>query len=162
MCWTSLPGHLNSKNEIEANFPDDSQYGNTWYGRPWRRFRKWIKPHTAFSHRDIHWYHRWRKQPITLLALFGKGDSRWENEIMAIRSVNTPVCLYFPSSNSFYLSRVQYWCDWHVQLQWPLFFSFHFQYGRRNTDGVQFYIGAKRDADGVFWFPAVFIGRTWK
>lgn len=162
MCITALPEHLNSQEEIEANFPDDGQYGDTWYGRLWRRWNKITKASTAFGPRDIHWYHRWRKNPITLIALFGKGESRWENDIFAIRSVNKSVLLYNPGRTGFYLSRVQYWCDWHIQIQWPLFFSFHFYFGKTNKQGVQFYIGAKRDQDRVYWCPAIFLGRTWK
>lgn len=154
MCITALPNHLDSKEEIENNFPDDSQFGDNWFGRAWKRFKKISKYYFVFGYRDIHWYHRFRRNPMTLLALFGEGESRWENDFMNIRSINKPIFLYAPSDQQFYLSRVQYWCDWHIQLAWPLFFSCHF--GK-----WQFYCGFKRDADGVYWV-SLFIGAKWK
>lgn len=154
MCWTALPPHLDSPQEIEDNFQDDNAVGPIW-----RRFKKWIKPHLAYGPRDIHWYHRWRKLPITLLSIFGKGESRWEDAdgVLAVRSVNQPVFFYRPWT--LYLSRIQYWCDWSIQLQWPLFLCFHFKYGRKGL--VHGYIGAKRDGD-CYWFPALHFGGSWK
>lgn len=154
MCITALPLHLNSRDEIEANFKDDNALGGTW-----RRFKKWIKPHLAYGPRDIHWYHRWRKIPLVLFAWFGAGESRWEESsgAFAIRALNSPIFFYTPSI--FYLSRIQYWCDWSIQLQWPLFFGFHYKFRKKTFFG---YIGAKRDGDLVYWFPAVFLGLDWK
>ncbi len=137
MCWSALPPHINTPEEWAGKDDDDHFY---------TRWRKAIKGWFAYGPRDEHWFHRWRRYPVTLFALFGRGESRWENDLLAIRSVNKPVFLY-PSSG-FYLSRVQYWCDWHVQLSWPLFFGCHFKYGK--TGIFQFYIGAKRDADIVY------------
>lgn len=154
MCITALPEHLNSKEEIESAFKDDDQFGITGLGGLYRRFKKWTKAQMAFGPRDIHWYHRWRKLPIVLLVIFGRGESRWENDLFALRSVNSAAFLYWPEG--FYLSRVQYWCDWHIQICWPLFFCMHFKYGR--TGIFTFYMGAKRDADMVYWFPAIYIG----
>lgn len=104
MCITALPEHLNSQEEIDQAFPDDSQYGDTWYGRIYKWFHKKTKGMTAFGPRDIHWYHRWRKYPYILLALFGGGESRWENDIFALRSLNSPIFFYGP--RGFYLSLV--------------------------------------------------------
>ena len=114
MCWSALPEHINEPHEWDGK--DDDQLG--WWGR----FRKKYKGYFAFGPRDEHWYHRFRYKPVTLFALFGRGEARWENDFMAIRSTNNPVLWYFPSYNGFYLSRVQYWCDWHIQLQWPVVF----------------------------------------
>lgn len=168
MCITALPDHLNSKEKIAKAFPDDSQY-NGMFGNLWRIFKKKIKPHIAFGPRDVHWYHRWREFPLTLFAVFGNGLSRWESStgILTIKSPAAMVLLYQPWT--LYLSRCQYWCKWHFQLQWPLFVAFHYYFDDvpnipHEADGrmVYFYFGAKRDADKVYWFPAMFFGFGWK
>lgn len=133
----------------------------------------WNKAWFAYGPRDKHWYHRWREMPIVLFALFGKGDSRWETSggELKVRSPNVPILWFRPWN--FYLSRIQYWCRWHVQLQWPLFFSCHFYWKAKSvppytsdtdTDGklFYFYIGAHRDADKVYWFPSFYMGFNWK
>lgn len=149
--WDALPPHIDQPNEWDNHDDDDH-----WY----TKWRKAVKGLFAYGPRSKHWWARWRRSPATLLAVFGAGDSRWENDILALRSVNKTVFMYVPSSNGFYLSRVQYWCDWHIQFAWPLFFAFHFKYGKKGL--VNFYIGAKRDSDLVFWFPAIYIGSKWK
>lgn len=153
MSWSSLPEHVNSPEEW--NGKDDDQHFYT-------RWIKSVKGWFAYSYRSKYWWERWRKKPVVLLAFFGHGESRWENDLMALRSVNKTVALYYPPKNgwSFYLSRVQYWCDWHIQLQWPLFFAFHFKHGK--TGLINFYIGAKRDADKVYWWPAIYVGTSYK
>lgn len=153
VCLTAFPEHLNSQEEIEANFPDDSQYGDTWYGRLYRRWSKFIKPHIVFGPRDIHWYHRFREWPITLLALFGEGQARFENDILAIKSLAKPIIWYDSSFNKFYLSRIQYWTKWHIQIQWPLFLGFSFY---RNDQFWMGYLGFKRDADKIYILGAFF------
>ncbi len=153
MCLSALPEHLNNEEEIEANFPDDSQYGEVWYGKLYRWFRKTIKAHTVFGPRDIHWYHRFREWPITLFAFFGEGQARFENDILALKALAKPIFWYDSQHNRFYLSRIQYWVDWHVQLAWPLFFCFSFH---RKGDLWMGYVGLKRDADRVFWVSLFF------
>lgn len=151
MPWDALPEHIDEPDEWDNKDDDDH-----WFTK-WRKsFKGWF----AYSYRSKHWWARWRAKPITLFALFGPGESRWENDIMAIRALNKPVWWYVPPKYGFYLSRVQYWTDRHFQIGWPLFVSFHFKYGR--TGVIQFYAGAKRDGDCVYWFPAIFIGRGWK
>ena len=144
--WSALPEHLNTPEKAAANFKDDQEMG--WWGK----FRARYKGHFAFGPRATEWWARWRELPITLLAFFGKGESRWENDIMAVRAINRPVFLYVP--HLFYLSRVQYWCDWHIGLEWPLFFHCHF-------GNWQFYVGCKRDGDRVFWL-SLYVGKIWK
>ena len=153
MCLSALPPHLDTLEEIYNAFPDDSQYGG-WWGRLYKWFRKETKAMTSFGPRDVHWYHRTRDLPITLFAIFGEGAARWEesNGFFAIRAKNDTVIWYWPQV--VYLSRVQYWCDWHIQIQWPLFLNFHFW-------KWQGYVGLKRDADRVFRL-ALYFGRTWK
>lgn len=155
MCLSALPEHLNSREEIEANFPDDSQYGDTWYGKLYRSFRKWFKQHSVFGPRDIHWYHRFREWPITLFAWFGDGYPRFENDILAIKTLTKGIFFYDSKYNKFYLSRVQYWVDWHIQIQWPLFICFSFYINDYFWMG---YFGFKRDADKVYWL-SLFFGR---
>lgn len=148
MPWDALPPHIDQPSEWGGK--DDDQH---WY----TSWRKQVKGWFAYGHRSKHWWAKWRKYPITLFALFGPGESRWENDLMAIRSVNTPVVWY---SGAFYLSRIQYWCNWHIQLQWPLFMAAHLKLGK--TKKLYMYVGAKRDADQVYWCPAIYIGTSWK
>lgn len=73
----------------------------------------------------------------------------------------------------YYLSRCQYWCEWHTAILWPLFFSAH-KYDnpkdvipvgtKEDRDGKikMLYLGAKRDADNVTWFPALYGGANYK
>ena len=150
MCWSALPDHINSPEEWFGKDDDDH-----W----WTRWRKKVKGMFAYGPRDKHSWHRWRIAPITLFAIFGYGESRWENNFMHLRSTNEPIFFYRPPKDGFYLSRVQYWTDWHIQLAWPLFFSCHIRLKRVVW---QFYVGAKVDADRVVWFPAIFLGKGWK
>ncbi len=171
MCITALPEHLNSVEEIENNFKDDDQFGVTWYGRLWRRYRKWLKPHLAFGPRDVHWYHRCRVYPKTLLALRGNGPFRLESDGGNDFYTAEPYLLNRQWSGS-YLSRIQYYCRWHIQIQWPLFICIHWytnaqdvplpNQAKMDTDGkiLYFYIGMKRDADN-YWL-SLFVGRNWK
>ncbi len=112
----------------------------------------------AYGPRATEWWARWRKLPKTLLAIFGPGESRWEESEgrMAIRALNSTVIWYQPTI--FYLSRIQYWCDWSIQLQWPLFLCCSY---KLKSKVLFFYIGAKRDGD-CYWFPSIFIGLGWK
>lgn len=146
--WEDLPEHINNPEEWLNK--DDSKH---WY-TDWRRH---VKGFFAYSWKRRHWFGKLRRYPITLIAFFGRGESRWENEIMAIRSVNTAILFYWPSN--FYVSRVQYWCDWSFVVNWPLGVFFHFKWGKKGV--VQGYLGWKRDSD-VWWFPAVYLGRGWK
>jgi len=160
MPWSALPEHLNTPEKVAAAFPDDSQFGTNWFGRLYQWFQKQSKPWTAFGPRATEWWARWRELPVVIFAIFGPGESRWEESsaLFAIRSVRTPVIFHWPQF--LYLSRIQLWCDWHIQVQWPLFFAFHVYYGKNKL--IYSYIGAKRDGDRVYWFPAVYIGFVWK
>lgn len=153
--FDALAAHLNERGEIQNAFPDDSQFEKTWWGRVWKAWKKLSKPWFAFGPLSNYWWARFRKAPVTLFATFGPGESRWENDFMALRSTNQNVYYYVPSDKhgAFYLSRVQYWCDWHIQLQWPLFFSCH-------KGKWQFYAGIKRDRDN-YWL-SFYPGKTWK
>lgn len=49
---SAMPDHLDEKGEIENAFPDDSQYGNSWFGKAWRWFKKTTKVWAAFGPRS--------------------------------------------------------------------------------------------------------------
>lgn len=148
--WSNLPSHIDSPEEWEGK--DDSQH---WY-TDWRRY---VKSWFAHDWRKPHWYGSLRRYPVTLFAVFGKGESRWENDFMALRSTNNTVVWYFPPKNGFYLSRVQYWCDWHIQIQWPLFICWHIKLSKTLTIGG--YAGVKRDTN-CYWFFAFWLGTGYK
>jgi hypothetical protein len=148
--WDNLPPHIDSPKEWEGK--DDSKHFYT----DWIRYVKGI---FAYSWTKKHWFGKIRKYPVTLFAVFGPGESRWESDLMSIRSVNKTVLLYYPPRQGFYISRVQYWCDWHIQINWPAFICFHFKYGR--TGVIMAYAGWKRDTD-AWWFPTLWIGKGYK
>lgn len=148
--WNNLPSHIDSKEEWEGY--DDSR---KWY----TRWRMYVKSWFAYDWKKPHWFGSLRRYPVTLFGVFGPGESRWENDFMAIRSTNNAVVWYFPPRNGFYVSRVQYWCDWSFVLNWPLGIFWHFKWGKRGV--VQGYFGWKRDPD-TWWAPVLFLGRGWK
>lgn len=131
---------------------DNSQKGD-WNFWP----LKYIRPSwTAFGPRAKERWAKWREFPIVLFAWFGPGDSRWEesNGLFAVRSTNKPVFFYKPWT--LYLSVIQYWCDWSIQLQWPLFFAVHWY--NKNKKVHYFRIGARRNADRFYDFPSAHFG----
>jgi len=173
---SALPPHLNDPEEIENAFPDDSQFGtDAWYGRLYCWYNKKTKTWFAFSYRCTESWARWRKYPVILFALKGKGPWRVEGENgdrpVAIK-VNQP--WYRFSLKEEYLSRIQYWTRWHVAIQWPLMISFHFYvkasdvpvYGepRPELDGkLWFAYWNHFDADLVYWMiTSAYLGRNWK
>lgn len=109
---------------------------------------------------------KWRDIPKLLFLLHGQGYTRWENTDGSV--IGNEFDYY---TQEVYLSRIQPWCRWHISLQWPLFFNCHFIY--REEDVVKypkyqsafgikkmftFGIGAKRDADKVYWLTMFFGG----
>lgn len=188
MPLSAMPEHLNSKEEIEAAFPDDSQYGDSWFGRLYKRYNKATKTWFAFSYRCTEWWARWRKYPKVLFAICDKkatfrfeneqGDGvdmewrhiLWNTEPTIWRSINGPVWDIQPA----YLSRIQYWSRWHFAIQWPLMISFHFY---PKAADVPRYKDARPDLDGKLWFAywnhfdadliywmitSGYLGRNWK
>ncbi len=144
---SALPDHLK---DIENNFPDDSQYSG-WFGRIYKWFNKKTKTWFAFSYRCTEPWARWRKYPIILFAIKGKGPWRVEGKRgdrpVAIVLFSNP-WYRFKLKNE-YLSRIQLWCRWHLAIQWPLMFSFHFY---PNKEDVPVYGEPKKDLDGKVWF----------
>lgn len=179
----ALPEHLNDKEEIENAFPDDSQYGG-FFGNLWKRWNKWAKPIEAWGPRCpkgiafTFWppfvlLRKWRETPLVLWAKKGVGSWRYEADGKPDIASGMEPKDFLKENPGYYLSRNQYWCEWHRQLQWPLFFCFHkFKEAgdklpenvREDRDGriVMGYIGAKRDADTVFWYVAAFFGKNFK
>lgn len=188
---SAMPEHLNSREEIENAFPDDSQFGTTsWWGRLYRWYNKETKTLFAFSYRCIEWWARWRRYPKVLFAIKskdgyfrietdirgGSADCAYDARYLFNESVfhvdnSDPHCDVFSEG---YLSRIQYWCRWHFAIQWPLMVSFHFypkaadvpKYGepRPELDGkLWFAYWGHFDADLVYWmFTSAYLGRNWK
>ena len=127
---------------------------------------------------------QWRKMPTVIFAAKGKGPWRIESsdgEMDAPLEFPDKKFIFYPRIETsaastmvaFYLSRVQYWTRWHVQVSWPFLIAFHFYFkasdvppaGQRvNTDGklVYWYRGWHRDGDFIFWGDGGFLGTVWK
>ena len=180
----ALPEHLNDPEEIENAFPDDSQFKG-FLGNLWKRWNKMTKTWDAWGPRCPKgiafsmwppWIlaRKWRENPIVLFADRGPGHWRLEKDgapdiyTSAIDPNDT-----IKDHPGYYLSRNQYWCRFHWQISWPLFFCFH-KYSdtaqvmpigeREKKDGqiLMGYIGAKRDSDKIFWWVTAFFGKTFK
>ncbi len=170
MPLSALPDHLNSREEIEAAFPDDSQYGEGLFGRLYRAYQKKTKTWFAFSYRCTEWWARWRKYPKLLFAIGGGGLWRWEGKYprLLLRLHNAE------PREEIYLSRIQYYKRWHFAVQWPLTVSFHFYFKAKDVPWNQFQVGQTDgkllyfywnhfDADLVYWmFTSMYLGTHWK
>lgn len=178
-----MPEHLNSKEKIEAAFPDDSQFGTTtWYGRLYRWYNKASKTWFAFSFRSWERWAKVKKYPKVLFAI--KGDGKWRYESDHGDSV-APVLWSdeFMTADALYLSRIQYYTRWHFAIHltvWeniPFVFpmvSLHFypkasdvpKYGepRPELDGkLWFAYWGHFDADLIHWLlTSGYFGRNWK
>lgn len=153
------------KSALPPGFKDQAAGTNTDWNNSIQKY--WRKSWFAYGPRATEWWAKWRELPITVLALFGAGENRWESSggEFALRAVSRPIFFFKPSF--VYLSAIQYWCRWSFQIQWPFFVAFHFYFDKyqdpRTSDGKMIYIrfGARRDADKVYWFPSFFIGMSW-
>lgn len=167
---SALPEHLQ---DVESNFPDDKQFGDkTWWARFYTRFNKTTKTWFAFSYRCTEWWARWRRFPMVLLAVRGKGEWRWEDTATESCGGRQFIVNYQPYD--YYLSRIQYYTRWHFAVQWPLMVSFHFYPKAKNVptsfklqlelDGkLWFAYWNHFDADLVYWMvTSVYLGRNWK
>lgn len=155
--WDALPDKLNPyKNP------------NAWKGTD-TEWKRWVKGLQAF---------RFEGLPRTLFAARGRGPFRWENSDGSKKIADYADRVLFRESlqdAGYYLSRIQYWTRWHVQLQWPLFFAVHvyhrpldvpmFPNEPREDLSIKrmfsFQIGFKRDGDGVSWLT-MFLGGRWE
>ncbi len=149
MPLSAMPDHLNSKEEIEAAFPDDSQYGTkTLFGRLYRWYQKKSKTWFAFSYRCTERWARWRKYPIVLFGIKGAGVWRFEYDGGDIIDENVEY-LRLAGKDKCYLSRIQYYTRWHFAVQWPLMISFHFY---PKAEDVPVYGQPRPELDGKLWF----------
>jgi hypothetical protein len=140
--FDALPPHLGHPHDWDGKDDDDH-----WY----TKWQKSVKGWFAFGPLSAYRWAQFRERPVALLGLRGRGFWRHEDDQAAVG------CLHLRCKHlgeSFYLSRVQYWTNWHIALQWPLFLHGH-------AGNWQAYIGLKRDADRVYWL-AVYFGRIWK
>lgn len=150
MCREALPKHIDEASEWAGTDHD------TWWMR-------WFIPlklkYCVFGPRDSHKWHKWREWPLCVFFLRGEGYTRLEDDKRDKRSTKKKLVMEQSSEAKGYVSRIQKWCKWHVQLQWPLFFACHI-----NIKGkpLYFYLGAHRDADKVYWIPSAYIGLKWK
>lgn len=113
-------------------------------------------------------FFKWREIPITLFCSHSWGYLRFENsdgsKILGAHYPYSNTVIYRKPTNSFYLSRIQPWCQFHISIQWPLFFNAHWIYNAHNVVNypkyksdfgikkmITFSIGFKRDADKVYW-----------
>lgn len=127
---------------------------------------------------DQHWYTSWRKQVKGWFAYGPRAKEKWAKwrespKVLYFKNWNGPIRYEWEEAGAPYISRVQLWCRAHIQFQWPLFVAAHWYQKKKDIvpypyrgdrDGKLwfFYLGAKRDADRVYWFPALYIGRNWK
>lgn len=180
------------KSALPERLQDPAAWKGTDDDNKWMRWRIPLKGLFAYGPRAKEWWAKWREYPKTLFAIRSKQglfraesegweqDSAWDSVSSATKFVDTDIFVtgISPQGLQFiqqgYLSRVQYYTRWHIQLQWPFMFAVHFYtraadvpiqgLPRPDTDGKLwfFYFGAHRDADKVYWFPSAYLGRNWK
>ena len=146
MPLSALPEHLNSPEEIEANFPDDSQFGG-WFGKIYRKIHKVTKAWFAFGPRCTEWWANWGWAPKDIFR-FGSSEL-WRIEF----------CELDPEIVHSYTSRIQYHMKWYIILQWPLSLIFKVSYKDKFLYG---YGPIHYDADAVWWLFSFFLGTTYK
>lgn len=181
---SAFPEHLDTQEEVDAAFPDDSQYKG-FFGNLFKRWEKATKHWGAFGPRSpkgLAFCHlppfiftrKWREIPAILWAEKMDGYWRFESDGKEDKwsSIDDPND-FLKTNPDYYLSRNQMWCRRHKAILWPLFYSFHaYEHSkdiipvgeRGDRDGKiwLFYIGAKRDADRIFWWIAAYLGRNFK
>lgn len=153
-------------------------------------YMKWripLKGLFSYGPRADEWWAKWREWPITVFAIRSKkGSFRTETEEYkrdSSREDYNNNTSFFMEDNvrlvfwqgkqreivRGYLSAIQYWTKWHIQIQWPFFVAFHFYIDEvpvypdhgENKRVLYFRFGARRDADKVFWFPSLYGGLRW-
>lgn len=151
--WDCLPEHIDSPEEWSGYDDDDH-----WYTK-WRKSIKgWFAVGNAANRSKYKWAN-WRAMPHCIAVFSNNGVLRVENsdgsdDCYAVKDGKDIVIQANVPPGDYYLSRVQYWCDWHIALQWPLFLHGHYK-------DWQAYIGFKRDADRVYWL-SLYVGKVWK
>lgn len=173
---SALPSHLDEQHEIDAAFPDDSQFANRkgllgLFGKAWRWYKKKTKTWFAFSYRCTERWARWRVYPKVLFAVGGEGVWRWEAILPPHADLYSDDVV---QPAFYYLSRIQYFKRWHVSVQWPLIFTMHFYPKAKDMplhagtsyelDGkLWFFYWNHFDADLVYWMvKSMYLGKNWK
>jgi hypothetical protein len=161
MPWSALPPHIDNPSE--------------WGGTDWdTRYQRWMlkfKGIFAFGPRATEWWAKWRELPIVLFCFKVGGAWRWEASDGSFELQSNGE----QPSTSTYLSTIQYWSRAHIAVQWPLHLTFHVYWNEKDVPKpferprkdcsirhmIFFRFGARRDADRVYWFPAIFFGGNW-
>lgn len=147
MPWDALPDHIDTP----------AEWNGTDWDNKWQRWLLKFKGWFAYGPRSKYWWAKWRKFPIVLFKMKGRGEWRYERD---------------GDITEYYLSVVQYYTRWHFAIQWPFHVSFHVYWREldvpprsapnngKTTIAEMLYIrfGARRDSDVVYWFPSIFIG----
>ena len=129
---------------------------------------KYITPSwTAFGPRCTEWWAKWRPYPVLLFGLHSSDPWRLEAddkpEFATSAFKRCEICEPIPN---WYISAIQYWTKWSVQVQWPLHVAAHYYLdevpkypehaGERRALFIR--IGARRNADGFYDFPSAYVG----
>lgn len=156
---------------LPPGFKDQAEGTNTDWNNPIQKY--WHKSWFAYGPRSSHWWAKWREVPITLFAVKGKGPWRWEySDASQVEIVDWETAVLKDNSlyrTGYYLSAIQYWTKWHFAFQWPLHIQAHYyidevpRYPEQAGSKQVFFIriGARRDADRVYWCPSIFVGLQW-
>lgn len=162
---------------------------NTDWNNPIQKY--WNKAWFAYGIRATQWWAKWRGFPLTVWAIrsrdgffrvetetYERDSSREDNHNGTGFFMEDNIRLVFWNGGTQkinreivrgYLSAIQYWTKWHLQIQWPFFVAFHFYiddvpvYPEKGSHKrvLYFRFGARRDADKVYWFPSLFLGLSW-
>lgn len=166
--YDALPPHLNTPAKVEAAFPDDSQYGDNWFGRLWKKFQKLSKPWSAFGPRSRFKWAAWKMPEDAIFKIGGKGPWRYE---MVAPLYDDPL-----DQGQRILSRCQYYKRWSFVWISPLQFQFHAYWRasdvptvnakRPDSYGIRrlfFLYGPTHwDADYLCWILSFYLGGEWK
>lgn len=172
------------KNAMPPWIKDTAEGTNTDWNNPIQKY--WKKSWFSYGPRAESGWAKWREYPKTLLALFGKGSLRLETEtwerdsstdaVFPVETIRNKELHFVAPDETLkpaYLSAIQYYCRWHIAIQWPLHIQFHYYFkessvpvygqprGEMNNKLFYFRLGARRDGDKVYWTPSVFVGLTW-
>lgn len=178
--FDALPEHLNTQAEIDAAFPDDSQFANRKglvgvYGRLLKRFNKLTKPWSVFGPRSKFWWARWSFPPREIFKVGGKGPWRYET-IAGIPIVEETPAHFGVVPLHHILSRCQYYKRWHLAVQWPLMVTFHVYWHEKDVpvEGQPWvnefsikqllfaYGPIHWDTDIIYWLLSFYLGGQWK
>lgn len=175
---SAIPEHLDDLDEAKAAFKDDQVWYMRWrpYVKHWNAFGPRSPKGIAFSYLPPFILKRkWRDVPKVLWAERGPGYWRYESvskEEPDLWSDHKDPRDFLKDHPTYFLSRNQYWCEWHKAILWPFFHSEHRYTDPKHVIPVgeraprkgkldMSYAGAKFDKD-CYWYPAMFKGNTFK